>query len=79
MLFVIKKELTFAIPQALAWMEERVSMHWTPLFAIVRCDTQENIVEVRECFFVLFLTVRCICSICSIIDSVSFEALKLSK
>lgn len=50
----LKQELIFAIPQALASMEEHVSMHWTPLFATVRCDTRENIVEVRERHFVLF-------------------------
>ena len=43
-----KQEPIFAIPQALASMEEHVSMHWTRLFVTVHCDTQENIVEVRE-------------------------------
>jgi len=41
-------ELIFAIPQALASMEEHVSMHWTRLFVTVRCDTRENIVEMTS-------------------------------
>lgn len=49
-----KQELIFAIPQVLASMEEHVSMHWTRLFVTVRCDTRENIVEVREYHFNLF-------------------------
>ena len=49
-----KQEVIFAIPQALASMEEHVSMHWTPLFVTVRCDTQESIVEVRQYHFDLF-------------------------
>jgi len=38
-------ELIFAIPQALALMEEHASMHWTRLFATVRYDSRENIAE----------------------------------
>lgn len=49
-----KQEVIFAIPQALASMEEHVLMHWTRLFVTVRCDTQENIVEVREYHLTLF-------------------------
>ena len=51
----LKQELIFAILQALASMEEHVSMHWTRLFVTVRCDIQENIVEVREYLYNLLL------------------------
>ena len=49
-----KQEVIFAIPQALAAMEEHASMHWTRLFVTVRCDTQESIVEVRQYHFNFF-------------------------
>lgn len=52
--FSFKQELIFAIPQARALMEEHATMHWTRLFATVRCDSRENIAEVRECHFNLF-------------------------